>query len=252
MLKPSEDSTASASTVTAAARIEAGKIGAGKIESAKATASADSTLTKLPLARTRIAQSQIQRKLLAENANVSQPPAKIRDVRETPQPAEAAASIKLGLVEGAREIKTAGSSHPAHASEGVPGQTPEIGIPNRKSKPDVPTSTSATALPLVQKQTPSPPIQRRPPDFVWRKGADIPTLKEFASAISKANPRQALNQITDGVSSVQPQPQQSIQTFTSEAERRTHEPPAGSGISTERILHNISRKLLIERERRGY
>jgi len=249
VLKPSVDSTASASTVPATARIEAGKIEEGEIESAKAIASLDLTPTKLPLARTRIAQSQIQRKSLTENANVSRTPTRIREVKETAQPAEAerppapaAVSVQFGLVEPPRETKTADSSPPAPGREDVPRQTSKT----------VPTTTSTTPLPLAQKQGASPPIQQRPPDFIWRNSADVPTLKEFASAISKANPLQSMNQITGGLSTVQPQPQQSSQTFTPEAERRTDEPPAGSGISTERILRNISRKLLIERERRGY
>jgi hypothetical protein len=258
-LKSTEDSTASpsttpSSTVLASARIEEEKIEEGKFESAKAGTSADTNPATLSLA-----QSQIQRKSLEENASVLQPVVKIHEVKDTQQPAEAVrpaalavASIKLGLAEPAREIKTAESSHPAHGREDVPAQKSKAGIPTRKSKPDVPTSTSATALPLVQKQTVSPPIQKRPPDFIWRKGADIPTLKEFASAISKASPLQSLNQTTGGVSTVQPQPQKSSQTFTPEAARRTDETRAGSGISTERILRNISRKLLIERERRGY
>ncbi|HXI24700.1 MAG TPA: hypothetical protein VNG71_12615 [Pyrinomonadaceae bacterium] len=257
-LKPSEDSTGSASTVPAAARIEAGKIEDGKSESAKASTSANTTPATLPLAEAQIAQSQIHRKSLEESATVLRPVEQIREGKDTRQSAEAvrptapaAASIKLGRAEPTIEINTAESSHSARAREGVPRPTSKAGIPNHKSKTDIPTSASATRLPLVQKQNASPPIQKRPPDFIWRKGADVPTMKDFASAISNASPLQSLSRTTGRASSAQPQ-QQHSQTFTPEIARRKDETQAVSGISTERILRNISRKLLIERERRGY
>lgn len=273
VVKPSEDSTASASTAPAstaststvptAARIEAGKIGEGQIESAKAIASTGTPPTKLPLARMRIAQSQIQRKSLDENVNISQPPAKIREVRDTPRPAEAkrphapsAPSVELELVEPNRETKTADSSPPAPGRKGVPRQTSQAEVTTQTSQTAVPTRTSMPPLPLVQKLNASPSVQKRPPDFIWRKGADVPMLKDFTSAISNAGSLQSLNRTTGGASSVQPylsvQQQQNSQTFTPETAQRKDETQAGSGISTERVLRNIARKLLIERERRGY
>jgi hypothetical protein len=265
--KSSEDSNAStpnaaASTIQATApRIALGKIEEGQIESAKAIASnnalADTAPAELLLARTRIAQSQIQRQSLDENANVSQPTAaKIREVRGMPQPTEArqthapaVASVAPELVEPPGETKTAGSSSPTRERESVTRQTSEAGLKTQTAKPAAQTRTSTTTLPLVQKLSASLPIQKRPPDFIWRQGADSSTMKDFASTVLNADSLQSLNRVAGGASSVQ---QQNSQTFTPEAERRKDGTQAGSGISAERILRNISRKLLIERERRGY
>jgi hypothetical protein len=261
VLKSSEDSTASTPTAAASTIPAAGKIEEGQIESAKTIAStdasADTAPTELLLARTRIAQSQIQRRSLDENAKVSQPPAaKIREVRGMRQPAEArqtpapaAAPIAPGLVEPSRETKTADSSPPAPERVGVPRQTSEAGATTQVSKPAVQTRTSTTPLPLIQKLNASLPMQKRPPDFIWRKGADSSTMKDFASTVLNADSLQALNRAAGEASSVQ---QQHSQTFTPEVARRKDETQAGSAVSTERILRNISRKLLIERERRGY
>ena len=99
-------------------------------------------------------------------------------------------------------------------------------------------------LDLVQSQTASSQLQKRATDFVWRRVADVPDAREATSVDS--NPH------LKGVAESLLQSPRSSRTITPESTTRKSEPGPGSRLMTERIVRNISRKLLIERERRGY
>jgi hypothetical protein len=128
----------------------------------------------------------------------------------------------------------------AGASFGPGGPSAEI---------EISTKTFAENLPLVRKHVVSSQTQRQPPNLVWRKGADPSSIINpgfSASGVSYIHPA---NQAAGSTSTIQ---SPHGNTIMPESSSRRDELRAGSAVPTERILRNISRKLLIERERRGY
>ncbi|HEX8920088.1 MAG TPA: hypothetical protein VF766_01340, partial [Pyrinomonadaceae bacterium] len=119
----------------------------------------------------------------------------------------------------------------------------ETPIVTPSSQADVPPPMNLTALPLVQKQTASSQTQARPPDFIWRKSADIPAMKELTTLISQGGTQAALNRITGGASDVRSQ--ERGQMVAPEDVSRRDDFRAGSELTTERVLRSINRKLLI-------
>lgn len=237
ILKLTEAATSETSDATGAAHSEG-----VNISPAKAIASNETTPIKLPLARTQVAHTPIQRKLPDEGVNASPSTSKNYEAKEKRQPAgdEQPAMTAASAVAASRE---SGSSHPVSAQGGVP-------VSAQGDIPATSTTASATALPLVQQQTALSQFPRPPANFVWRKGAGSLTVQNLLSAISSSRPLQTARRSPEAQPTAQPP--QSSQTITPETARRKDELRAGSGLTTERILRNISRHLLIERERRGY
>ena len=277
-----KEASASTSVALPATQSEAGKVRPADDATASndrtAIASDGRTQPNLPLARTPIAQSQTQSERRDdEGLRVSFPVAKLREVERKRADVEderpilhARVSSKPGAANPTEELKkVSGSAQPAPRRADVlplatkadvvtpaakaANSTPAVkaAVVTPISKASTPPPTSLTALPLIQKQPASPSReQNRQPDFIWRKSADIPTMRELTSLISRGNTQSAVNRTTGGASSVQSP--QSGQTVTPDGESRRDELRAGSELTTERILRNINRKLLIERERRGY
>lgn len=243
-----EAAPAEASTyaVSEAAQIEDEKVRQAKavgekIAPAKAIASNDTTPIELPLARTQVNESPVRRELPDEGVNVSRSAPEDYAVMEKRQPARneppamtaaaAAAAIEHGLADHARVKKEAvNSSHLVQTG--------------------VSATTSPTALPLVQKQAASSQLRTQLPNFVWRKSTDEQTMRDLLSAIASGSPLQTARRSIETPTALQSP--QSSQNVTPEPAKRKDEQRADSAPTTERILRSISRKLLIERERRGY
>lgn len=224
----------------------------------------DRAQPNLPLHRTQIAKSQTQSERQGDEGwRVSPSVAKLSEVErksagvvEDERPilharVSTRVSSRPGAANSTEEMKNVGdASQPSPARTDVPTPTAKAAVVSPISKASVAPSTSLAALPPVQKQTASPPPQSRPPDFIWRRSADIPAMRELTSLISQGGTQSALNRIAGGPSNAQST--QSGQTAGPDGASRREEPRAGSELTTERILRSINRNLLIERERRGY
>ena len=214
----------------------------------------------LPLARTQIAQSQTQSerrddedlRVLPSVSKISEVERKRAGVEDERPTLRARVSSRTGAANPAEAMeKVSGSSQPSPARTDVPAPTIKAAVVTPMSEANVPPPASLTGFPLVQKQPASPAReQNRQPEFIWRKSADIPTVRELTSLISQGGTQAALNRITGSAATVQSP--HSGQTVKPEGASKRDELRAGSELTTERILRNINRKLLIERERRGY
>jgi hypothetical protein len=287
VLKSSEASTSTASeearaygeearpTKATSEKIE--QPGATKSEHSSAISSSVKTPGDLPLARTQTNQSEVQRKLLNEGESFSQQVSKTDAIKEKRQPSQVeqpamtvAASPERGSANPARDIKKTGSASNESIRFGGDGAGMDRPPQSNATSHPAPaqahtlhpvsapaktlTAFSHETLPLIQKQIDSKqidssPAQKQSPDFVWRRGADASMMTNATASVTGGNPVQSANQAADKTSTIQ---SPHSQTIRSEAATRKDELRAGSGITTERILRNISRKLLIERERRGY
>jgi hypothetical protein len=96
---------------------------------------------------------------------------------------------------------------------------------------------------LVQSQAALSQLQKRATDFVWRRRSDVPTGRDL-TAVDSSSRLKAVDSL--------PQLPRDRQTIKPQSTNRKGEHRTGSRQMTERIVRNISRKLLIERERRGY
>jgi hypothetical protein len=221
-----------------------------KSERPRANAPAVTPLDDLPLARTQIDRPDIQRKLANEGGSGSQ------QLSNADAPARpAGASPGRGPANPARETKQTGGV----SNENLKLTGDEPGIDGRLQSDTTSHPVSAQAktlsasshktLPLVQRQINSSQTRRESPDFVWRKGADPSAVTNPTASATGSKPVQAVNQAAGHTSTAQ---SPNSQIIMSEAASRKDESRAGAGVTTERILRNISRKLLIERERRGY
>ena len=153
----------------------------------------------------------------------------------------------VSAVTGVPPTTTAPASAPAPA----PASTPAPG-----SAPATVTASGAAAatpptLPLAQEQFPAPQFQTRPAQFVWRKGADTETLRDFVTEVSSTTSIAAVRQAIDSLPVAQTPPP-GAPVMKPESSFREEEPRSNEEITTEGMLRRISKMLLIERERRGY
>lgn len=194
----------------------------------------------LPLARTHL-ESEIQRKSADEDGSVARHVTKARATKETRQPAQveppdptAAAFTERESASLAKDLKK--RSNETNENIMLGGDGPGIDGMSR-------------SVPPIQRQVAAEQAQRRPPNLVWRKGADISSATNPIAAATSDSLTQTASQTAGQASMVQSPRSQEI---ADDAASRKVEPRAGPWPTTERILRNISRKLLIERERRGY
>jgi hypothetical protein len=251
-----------------------------KIEPTKAIAPSVATPINLPLA-----QVQVQRKLPDDGATRAERISKADELKDERQPAESirptvTAALKSGLANHTGEVKkTGGPFQPVPAKAAALTQTLLTALHLNRTAEGWHTSdkqstdsdkktgmklkdvsrefvdhsslrSNLESFDLVQKQAASSQLQKRATDFVWRRSADIPTVRDLTTIISSASLLEAARRTVVAGSLVQSP--QSNQTIMPESMRRKNEIRAGSRLTTERIVRNISRKLLIERERRGY
>ena len=195
------------------------------------------------------AQAQVQRKLPDDRAEPGSAPAnQTAEVKKTggplqPVPAKTNALTQTLLTAVPRNRSAEDGHTAAKQSKGL---DKKAGMrPKDVSREIVDHSflgSNLESLDLVPAA--SSQLQKRATDFVWRRSGDIPTVRELASIISGARQKAVADPLV--------QSPRSSQTITPKSMRRKGEPGAGSRLTTERIVRNISRKLLIERERRGY
>lgn len=222
----------------------------------------------LPLALTQTTRSEIRRESADEGGSVSRQVSEADAMQEGRQPARAeeppltlTALASRGRVNPARDIRRTGASGEKLRLGGEGPVAGGAGQPDAASHPvfaqaETPNPVSAQAetpggpphetLPLARKRFDSSQARSRPPDFVWRKGADHPSVTDPTAG---GNPPPPASQ-TAGQTSTFQSPQS--QTVVGASAGRKDEPRAASEVTTERILRNLSRKLLVERERRGY
>jgi hypothetical protein len=263
-----------------------------EIDQKKAIASTVPSRSNLPLARTQIDQPEIQRRLRGEGGSDFQrnltayaiqgeqppssgePPAKALGESSDPGSVNAVAMAVNGDLLLAR-AKFAGTDNQStfqdEAQTILPQRSRAYAI-REKRRPaqvepldmsanssfgrgapsaeiEITTNTSPKDLPLIRKHIESSQTPRQPPNFVWRKGTDPSSMINPGLFASGGSPVRPADQAAGSTSTNQSPHGQNIM---SEGNGRRVEVRAGSAVPTERILRNISRKLLIERERRGY
>lgn len=283
VLKSAEDSNSTASEET---RSEDAKVRlvkatpeniehsrAIKVEHPETVASTVTTPGDLTLARTQVIPSDIQRKSPDEGVSVSQQVSTTNVIREKRQPAQvespaitAGATLKRGSANPLRDFRKTGSASNENVRSGSDDSRMNGSLPlnvssrliSAQASPLTETSlesfsqllsqTLPQTLPPVQKQIASTQAPTQPPGFVWRKVADSSAADNPTASVSSANPRQGANEAAGNASTIQ---SPHSQTNMSEAASRTDEVRASS-VTTERILRKLSRRLSIERERRGY
>lgn len=215
------------------------------------TSTIDTTSTPLPLqAQTQVAPAQLPRKAPDAGVPLSQSVARAYEIKDDLRHAQdkqalitAGASFQHDKVNPVGEVdKTIGSSHPAPAKADVPATSLTTLSPVRQQ--------ITSSLALVQKQIASSLPRPRAPELIWRQGGDAITMREPTESRSGSGPLPSARR--SGETLPPAQSPQSNQIITPEPARRTGTRPMDSGVTTERILRNISRQLLIERERRGY
>ncbi len=204
-----------------------------KSERTTSIASPSAVRGDLPFARTHLAQSEIEREsddaLTAAAFTERRSASLAKDLKKRDN--EANENIMLrGDGPGIDGMtRSATSSHPNYAI--------------------APTETSRSTVPPIQIQVAAAQAKRQPPNLIWRKGADISSATNPIAAATSGSPTQFASQ-TAGQASMVKSPRS--QDIANDVASRKDEPRAGRWPTTERILRNISRKLLIERERRGY
>jgi len=205
-----------------------------------------STPTSLPLARTRLAESGIQQVTKEDDKE------RRRFVSDT---IEARHEAKLAQAIFARTNSAATSSPRLTLNQAKPARRDEPVVSEASTEQPLtatepsPETTPFPVLPLVQAQNPASQFQTRPPQFVWRKSEDSPTMRDLISDLSSSGPLAAVREALDALPVAQSQPgNQSVKPVPPGREYR----PGTEEITTEGMVRRISTMLLIERERRGY
>lgn len=207
-----------------------------------------SSPTSLPLARTRLAESGIQQ-VTNEDDEIKEKGSFASDAIEARHEAKLAQAIF------ARTDTAATSFPPLKLNQAKPAKRREPVVSEASTdQPLTATETSPETmplpvLPLVQAQNPASQFQTRPPQFVWRKSEDGPTMRDLISDLSSSGPLAAVREALDALPVAQSQPSnQSVKPVPPSREYR----PGTEEITTEGMVRRISTMLLIERERRGY
>jgi hypothetical protein len=225
-----------------------------KIEPTKAIASSIAAPGELPLARAQV-QSKLPDDGIARAERKLGPANQIEEAQRTggliqPVPAKTSQLVlaKAGALKQTAPPRNQSTEGKHTSAEQSTHWDKEMGMRPKDVSREIAAHSSLRSklesFDLVQSQAASSQLQKRATDFVWRRSADVPDARELTSVDSSAR----LKAVADSLGQLP----RTSQTITPESPNPKSEHGAGSRLMTERIVRNISRKLLIERERRGY